>query len=241
LIPTLPGSWQEALGGELAKPYFAALREFVGAERAKGPVFPADPRVFSALQSTPLDEVKVLLLGQDPYHGPGQAHGLAFSVPPGVPPPPSLVNILRELRDDLGCPAPAHGCLTPWARRGVLLLNAVLTVRAHEPNSHKGRGWERFTDEVIRRVDAKPEPVVFLLWGAYAQKKAALIDTARHTVLTAAHPSPLSARCGFFGSRPFSRINAALRAAGRGEIDWRLPENATSEALNEPALSLNRP
>jgi uracil-DNA glycosylase len=165
----------------------------------------------------------VLILGQDPYHGPGQAHGLAFSVKPGVKPPPSLVNVFKELRSDLGVPEPKDGYLEPWAKQGVLLLNAVLTVREGQANAHEGHGWEGFTDAVIRAVSAKQEPVVFLLWGSYAQKKEALIDTERHVVLEAPHPSPLSAKRGFFGSRPFSRANEALEARGREPIDWRLP------------------
>jgi uracil-DNA glycosylase len=171
--------------------------------------------------------VRVLLLGQDPYHDRDQAHGLCFSVRPGVPAPPSLVNMLRELRDDLGCEIPDHGCLTAWARQGVLLLNTVLTVRAHQANSHRNQGWERFTDAVIRRVQDKPQPVVFVLWGQPARKKAVLIDADRHTIVQAAHPSPLSARRGFFGSRPFSAVNQALVRNGQPPIDWQLlPRNA---------------
>ncbi|HET6230439.1 MAG TPA: uracil-DNA glycosylase [Longimicrobiaceae bacterium] len=220
----LPGPWQKLLGDETEKPYFAKLREFVDAERAAHEVYPPEDEVFTALRLTPYDEVRVLVLGQDPYHGPGQAHGLAFSVCPGVRPPPSLANMFRELRDDLGCTIPNNGYLVPWARQGVLLLNAVLTVRAHEPNSHKGKGWETFTDAVIRKVAEKDDRVVFVLWGGYAGKKEALIDAGRHTVIRSAHPSPLSARRGFFGSRPFSKINAALREAGKPEIDWQIPD-----------------
>jgi uracil-DNA glycosylase len=187
-------------------------------------VFPPIPDVFNALKYTPYEEVKVFLLGQDPYHDDGQAHGLAFSVRPGIQPPPSLVNIFKELKSDVGCRIPNNGYLVPWAQQGVLLLNAVLTVRAHQPNSHKGQGWEQFTDAVIRAVGEKTDPVVFLLWGAYAQKKIDLIDTTRHVILKAPHPSPLSAKRGFFGSRPFSQANAALRASGRGEIDWQIPD-----------------
>jgi uracil-DNA glycosylase len=220
----LPKSWREAVGGELTKPYFRDLEAFVDAERERGDVFPPEEDVFNAFALTPLDDVSVLLLGQDPYHDDGQAHGLAFSVRPGVRRPPSLTNIFKELRDDLGCTIPNNGYLVPWAERGVMLLNAVLTVRAHAPNSHKGKGWETFTDAVIAAVAAKDAPVVFILWGAYAQKKAALVDEGRHTILRAAHPSPLSARNGFFGSRPFSKANAALRAAGRPEIDWQIPD-----------------
>ncbi|HEX5690728.1 MAG TPA: uracil-DNA glycosylase, partial [Roseiflexaceae bacterium] len=166
----------------------------------------------------------VLLLGQDPYHDHNQAHGLCFSVRPGIRPPPSLANMFKELKDDLGCRVPNNGYLVPWAEQGILMLNAVLTVRAHTPNSHKGKGWERFTDAIIRAVSANDQRVVFVLWGGYAQKKLALIDAERHVVIQSAHPSPLSARNGFFGSQPFSRINAELRAAGRPEIDWQIPD-----------------
>jgi uracil-DNA glycosylase len=222
----LPESWQAVVGDELGKPYFAELARFVDGERARQTVFPPEEDVFNALRYTPFDQVTVLLLGQDPYHDEGQAHGLCFSVRPGVKPPPSLANIFTELERDLGCRRPDNGYLVPWAEQGVLLLNAVLTVRAHTANSHKGRGWERFTDQVIRAVSARAAPAVFVLWGAYAQKKIELIDTARHAVVQAAHPSPLSARFGFFGSRPFSRINAQLRATGQREIDWKLPNVA---------------
>ena len=220
----LPASWQPALGEELSKPYFQQLQQFVADERRQHTVFPPDEDVFNALRYTPYDQVRVFLLGQDPYHDDGQAHGLAFSVRPGVKPPPSLVNIFKELRDDAGCRVPNNGYLVPWAEQGVLLLNAVLTVRAHTPNSHKNRGWETFTDAVLRAVNAKPDPVVFVLWGGYAQKKLSLIDTARHTVLQSAHPSPLSARSGFFGSKPFTAINEALKATGKPEIDWQIPD-----------------
>jgi uracil-DNA glycosylase len=220
----LQGEWRRALDGEFAKPYWGRLQEFVAEERRAHDVYPPEGDVYAALDLTPLSEVRVVLLGQDPYHNVGQAQGLCFSVRPGVTPPPSLVNIFRELREDVGCRVPDNGSLTPWARQGVLLLNAVLTVRAHAPNSHAGRGWESFTDSVLRAVNAKPDPVVFVLWGAYAQKKAALVDTARHTLVQSAHPSPLSARHGFFGSRPFSQVNAALQAGGRQDIDWCIPD-----------------
>jgi uracil-DNA glycosylase len=216
----LPASWLSRLSSEFGKSYFEKLQQFVDAERETKDVYPPEDDVFNALQHTPYHKVKVLLLGQDPYHDEGQAHGLCFSVKPGVRPPPSLKNIFKELKNDLNCPIPNHGCLTAWADQGVFLLNAVLTVRAHQPGSHKGKGWEVFTDEVIRTVNSQEEPVVFLLWGKYAQDKAKLIDAKRHTVLQAAHPSPLSAKNGFFGSRPFSRANQALRQAGRGEINW---------------------
>ncbi len=219
-----PASWQTLLAAELDKPYFQALQQFVDAERAAHTVFPPDNDVFNALKLTPYEHVNVMVLGQDPYHDDNQAHGLAFSVRPGIKPPPSLVNIFRELKSDLGCRTPNNGYLVPWAEQGVLLLNAVLTVRAHKPASHKGKGWETFTDAVITAVNAKDSPVVFVLWGAYAQKKQTLIDTDHHTVVQSAHPSPLSARNGFFGSRPFSQINAALGAAGKTEINWQLPD-----------------
>jgi len=215
--------WNPVLRAELAKPYWPELQRFVADERARHPVYPAPDEVFAALHLTPYAEVKVLILGQDPYHGAGQAHGLCFSVRPGVPPPPSLQNIFKELQSDLGIDPPDHGCLDAWATQGVLLLNATLTVRARQAASHQGKGWETFTDEVIRAVDAKPERVVFILWGASARKKKALVDASRHVVIESAHPSPLSAHNGFFGSRPFSRANEALVAAGRTPIDWRLP------------------
>jgi uracil-DNA glycosylase len=219
----LPEDWRAVLANELKKPYFRQLQEFLAEERQAHTVFPPEPDVFNALKLTPYDRTNVLLLGQDPYHDDGQAHGLCFSVRPGVKPPPSLVNIFKELRDDLGCTIPKHGYLARWAEQGVLLLNAVLTVRAHEPNSHKDKGWETFTDAIIRAVNDRPSPVVFVLWGAYAQKKAKLIDASRNPVLTAAHPSPLSAK-KFFGSRPFSAINEALISVGKPPIDWQLPE-----------------
>ena len=226
---TLPSDWQAALGPEMAKPYFAALETFINDERAAHEVFPSDADVFNALRLTPLETVRVFILGQDPYHDTGQAHGLAFSVLPGVKSPPSLANIFREMKTDLDLPVPPSSTLTPWAEQGVLLLNAVLTVRAHQANSHKNKGWETFTDAVIQAVAQKSAPVVFVLWGAYAQKKIPLIEQtekesgqARHTLIASAHPSPLSARNGFFGSRPLSRINAALEAAGVAPIDWRL-------------------
>lgn len=220
----LPESWQPVLADELEKPYFQQLTAFLIEERRKYTIYPPRGMVFTALALTPYEDVNVFILGQDPYHGDGQAHGLAFSVQPGVTPPPSLMNIFRELRSDLGCRIPNNGYLVPWAEQGVLLLNAVLTVRAHVANSHKDKGWEQFTDAVIRAVNARESQVVFVLWGGYAQRKLKLIDTNRHVVITSAHPSPLSASSGFFGSRPFSRINAALRKAGKPEIDWQLPD-----------------
>jgi uracil-DNA glycosylase len=223
----VPGPWADALRDELAQPYVEQLAAFVAAERAAHAVYPPEGEEFTALRLTPPEGLRVVILGQDPYHGPGQAHGLAFSVRLGVPPPPSLVNIFKELKSDLGLAPPGHGYLAEWARQGVLLLNTVLTVRAGEANSHKGKGWEKLTDAIIRRVSAGDHPVVFLLWGAPAQKKAALVDEGRHAVLRSAHPSPLSARNGFFGSRPFSRANAALAERGQPQVDWQLsPDGA---------------
>ncbi|NLV54193.1 MAG: uracil-DNA glycosylase [Acidimicrobiales bacterium] len=218
--------WNPVLREQLHRPYFADLRRFVDDERRHHRVYPPADEVFAALHLTPYAAVKVLILGQDPYHGPGQAHGLCFSVRPGVTIPPSLANIHAELRDDLGIEPPGHGCLEAWARQGVLLLNATLTVRAHQAASHQGKGWETFTDAVIEAVAAKPERVVFILWGASARRKRGLIDAARHTIIESPHPSPLSAHRGFFGSRPFSRANEALVAAGREPVDWSLPPEA---------------
>ena len=217
-------TWRPVLIAETEKPYWKPLQQFVRDERSKYKVFPPDKEVFAALHLTPYEEVKVLILGQDPYHEQGQAQGLCFSVRPDVAIPPSLVNIYKELHDDLGCKISNNGDLTPWAKQGVLLLNAVLTVRAHQANSHAGKGWENFTDAIIRAASAKPDRVVFVLWGAYARKKKPLIDLTRHVVIESAHPSPLSASNGFFGSRPFSKINAALREAGKPEIDWQIPD-----------------
>jgi uracil-DNA glycosylase len=214
--------WNPILRGEFDKAYWRELQDFVTAERGRGAVYPAPEDVFAALHLTPYALTRVLILGQDPYHGPRQAHGLCFSVPAGTAIPPSLVNIHRELADDLGIAVPDHGNLEAWARQGVLLLNATLTVRAGQAGSHQNKGWETFTDEVIAAVDAKPEHVVFILWGSYARRKRALIDAARHTVIESPHPSPLSAHNGFFGSRPFSRTNAALVAHGQQPIDWTL-------------------
>jgi uracil-DNA glycosylase len=216
--------WNPVLRAEFAKPYWAELQQFVASERGRATIYPPHDEVFAALHLTPYAEVKAVILGQDPYHGPDQAHGLCFSVRQGVPPPPSLQNIFKELETDVGVPAPNHGCLDSWARQGVLLLNASLTVRQGRAASHQNKGWETFTDEVLKAVNDKPERVVFILWGASARKKKALIDTSRHTVIESPHPSPLSASSGFFGSRPFSRANKALVEAGRDPIDWRIPD-----------------
>lgn len=221
----LDPSWLEPLQAEFDQLYMADLKRFLLAEREAGKrIFPAGANWFRALDLTPLDQVKVVILGQDPYHGPGQAHGLCFSVPEGVRPPPSLVNIYKELASDLGIRPPAHGFLEHWAGQGVLLLNSVLTVEMGQAASHRDRGWERFTDAVIRLVNAKPDPVVFLLWGSYAQKKAAFVEAGRHLVLKAPHPSPLSAHSGFLGCQHFSRTNAFLESHGLTPIDWALPD-----------------
>lgn len=217
-------SWLAVLQGQFDAPYMAELKDFLAREREAGKrVYPKGSEWFHALDTTPLDRVRVVILGQDPYHGEGQAHGLCFSVKPGTPPPPSLVNIYKELKTDLGIATPGHGFLEHWAKQGVLLLNSVLTVEANRAASHQGKGWERFTDAVIAEVNALPHPVVFLLWGTYAQKKAAVVDGTRHLVLKSAHPSPLSAHNGFFGSKPFSKANAFLRQHGLPEVDWQLP------------------
>lgn len=222
----LPESWSRVLDDEVRQPYFVQLRRFVDGERQRHEVFPSAEDLFRAFELTPFERVRVVLLGQDPYHDEGQAHGLCFSVRPGVRLPPSLANIFRELRNDGGGNIPEHGCLTAWASQGVLMLNTVLTVRAHQPHSHRRQGWERFTDAVIHAVNAAPKPVVFMLWGGPARKKAALIDTDRHAIVQAAHPSPLSAHRGFFGSQPFSSANRALQQRGQPPIDWRLAPDA---------------
>ncbi len=214
--------WDALLADEFHRDYYLRLREFLKREYRTQTVYPDMHHIFYALQVTSYSDVRAVILGQDPYHGPGQAHGLCFSVQPGVAPPPSLQNIFRELHDDLGISVPATGCLTPWTKQGVLLLNTVLTVRQGQPNSHKSKGWEPFTDRIITLLDNREKPMVFLLWGANAGAKAALLRNPRHLTLRAAHPSPLSASKGFFGCRHFSQTNAFLRAQGEGEIDWRL-------------------
>jgi len=222
----LEESWKEALSPEFESPYMQQLKSFLVEEKQRGKViFPRGSEYFRALDLTPLDEVQVVILGQDPYHGSGQAHGLCFSVRPGVRIPPSLVNIYKELETDLGIPPARHGFLESWAKQGVLLLNSVLTVEESQAASHQGKGWERFTDAVIRKVNDECDAVVFMLWGSYAQKKAAFVDTERHLVLKAAHPSPLSAHNGFLGCRHFSKANAYLAENGREPIDWALPSN----------------
>ncbi|HEX3677317.1 MAG TPA: uracil-DNA glycosylase [Sphingomicrobium sp.] len=221
----LHSSWLEPLKAEFAERYMAELKRFLVAERDRGRrIFPRGSEWFRALDLTPLDEVRVVILGQDPYHGEGQAHGLCFSVRPGVRPPPSLVNIYKELERDLSIRPRRHGFLEHWAEQGVLLLNSVLTVEMGRAASHRDRGWERFTDRIIREVNAKPDPVVFMLWGRYAQKKAAFVDTSRHLVLKASHPSPLSAHSGFLGCGHFSKANSFLKSRGLEPVDWALPE-----------------
>jgi len=218
----VPGEWNSVLSDEFQKPYWKQLGEFLIQERSSQTIYPPESEVFSAFELTPYQKVNVLLLGQDPYHQRNQAHGLCFSVKPGIKPPPSLKNIYQELQQDLGFPIANHGYLANWAKQGILMLNAVLTVREGQANSHKNQGWELFTDEVITKVNEKPEPVIFVLWGGYARKKIKLIDTNRHLVIESAHPSPLSAYHGFFGSKPFSAINSGLRIWGKPEIDWEL-------------------
>ncbi len=226
----LQEDWREALAGEFAQPYMADLRRFLVQERDAGKrIYPRANNWFRALDLTPPEKVRVVILGQDPYHGPGQAHGLCFSVPPGVKIPPSLMNIYKELKSDLNILPSNHGFLESWAEQGVLLLNSVLTVEEARAASHAGKGWERFTDAVIRHVASAADPVVFMLWGSYAQKKAAFVDSSRHLVLKSVHPSPLSAYGGFFGSGHFSKANQFLENAGRGHIDWALPENPVAQ------------
>lgn len=223
----LDASWLDVLGDEFDKSYMGELRQFLLEEKQKGKtLFPPGSQIFYALDRTPFDKVKVVILGQDPYHGPGQAHGLCFSVQPGVAPPPSLVNIYKEMESDLGLAPPPHGCLSSWADQGVLLLNSVLTVEAHKAASHQGRGWESFTDRVIRELEGRREHLVFILWGGYARKKGNFIRRDRHLVIESPHPSPLSAYRGFLGSRPFSRSNAYLEETGQSAIQWKLPETA---------------
>lgn len=220
----LEASWKARIGDHFDRPEMLALADFLRAEKHAGKaIFPPGADIFAALDATPFDAVKVVILGQDPYHGPGQAHGLCFSVRPGVGVPPSLANIFTEIERDLGFARPDHGCLLPWARRGVLLLNAVLTVQAGMAGSHQGRGWEGFTDRVVDALNREREGLVFLLWGSYAQAKGKLIDSRRHCVLRAPHPSPLSAHRGFLGCRHFSKTNQYLEASGRAPVDWSLP------------------
>lgn len=218
--PSIDLSWKEQLTDEFNADYFTKLKEFLITEKQTQRVFPPGNKIFSAFNHTPFDKVKVVILGQDPYHGEGQAHGLCFSVPDGVAKPPSLVNIFKEINDDLGLPVPSTGNLEKWADQGVLLLNATLTVRANIAGSHQKRGWENFTDAAIKKLSDKRENLVFILWGRFAQNKEVLIDASKHCILKSAHPSPLSAYNGFFGCKHFSKTNEYLRSKGIGEIDW---------------------
>lgn len=223
----LEDSWKKALSGEFEKPYMAELRKFLSSEIQKGKtIYPKPSEYFAAFQHTPISQVKVVILGQDPYHGPGQAHGLCFSVKPGVVPPPSLKNIFQELKSDTGCEIPNHGCLVDWTRQGVLLINSVLTVENGQAASHRDRGWEKFTDKVIEVLNRQERPIVFMLWGSYAQKKGQYIDRQKHLILESVHPSPLSAYRGFLGCRHFSKANEFLISRGIAPVDW--------EVSNEP-------
>lgn len=221
-MAAIQNDWLDALKEEFRQPYYKKLFQTVNEEYRTRQIFPPADDIFNAFHLTPLHEVKVVILGQDPYHGAGQAHGLCFSVRPGVDIPPSLVNIYQELHDDLGCTIPNHGCLTKWAKQGVLLLNTLLTVRAHQANSHKGIGWEEFTDAAIRKLNEQDRPIVFMLWGRPAQAKKSMLHNPRHLILEAPHPSPLSAYRGFFGSRPFSQANRFLEAQGVEPVDWQI-------------------
>ena len=220
--PAIEESWKVVLGKEFGKTYMAELKAFLVEEKKRYRIFPPGSLIFNAFNQTPFGSVKVVILGQDPYHGFGEAHGLCFSVPEGVPNPPSLINIFKEIENDLAIPPPRHGNLTSWARQGVLLLNATLTVRENQAGSHQNKGWETFTDEAIRQLSAQREGLIFVLWGKFAEAKEALIDKSKHFILTAPHPSPFSANRGFFGCRHFSRINELLKQMGKQQIDWRL-------------------
>lgn len=215
--------WGQYLKEEMAQPYYRQLRQFLIGEYSTKQVYPDMYSIFNALHYTSYADTKVLILGQDPYHEPGQAHGLSFSVQPNVPPPPSLVNIFKELETNLGCTVPNNGCLEPWARQGVLLLNTVLTVQAHRANSHRDKGWEIFTDKIISLLNQREKPVAFILWGSPARRKKAMITNPQHFIVESPHPSPLSAYRGFFGSRPFSKVNKFLESVGEEPINWQLP------------------
>ena len=215
--------WAELLADELQQPYYRELRQFLIQEYRTHRIYPDMFAIFNALHYTAYHDTKVVILGQDPYHGPGQAHGLSFSVLPGVQPPPSLLNIFKELQTDLGCTIPNNGCLKPWAEQGVLLLNTVLTVREHQAGSHQQRGWETFTDKIISLLNEREKPMAFILWGSPARRKKQMITNPKHYIVESPHPSPLSAHRGFFGSRPFSKVNDFLQATGQEPIDWQLP------------------
>lgn len=215
--------WAQYLNSELKEPYYLQLRQFLINEYKTQQIFPDMYDIFNALHYTSYYDTKVVILGQDPYHGDGQAHGLSFSVKPGIKPPPSLVNIFKELHDDLGCFVPNNGCLKPWTEQGVLLLNTVLTVRAHQANSHRNMGWEHFTDKIIELLNEREKPIAFILWGAPARRKKKMITNPKHFIVESAHPSPLSAYNGFFGSRPFSKVNKFLESVGEKPIDWQIP------------------
>lgn len=216
-------SWKTALKAEFEKPYFAELKRFLQAEKAAGKtIYPPGSLIFNAFNSTPFDQVRIVILGQDPYHGPGQAHGLCFSVQHGVKPPPSLVNIYKELQSDVGITLPTHGCLQSWTTQGVFLLNAILTVEANKPASHQKKGWEEFTNAAIQQLSLQREGLIFMLWGNFAQQKAALIDERKHTILKAPHPSPFSAHTGFLGCGHFSKANAILTARGESPVNWQV-------------------
>jgi len=228
----LEESWKTRLEPEFKEPYMGELREFLLSRKsAAAVIYPAGSKIFNALNSTPFEQVKVVILGQDPYHGPGQAHGLCFSVRLGVPTPPSLINIFKEIESDLGIPTPDHGCLQSWASQGVLLLNAVLTVERGNAGAHQDKGWERFTDQVIRRLNSERDALVFMLWGSYALKKGSVIDRARHCVLSAPHPSPLSAYRGFFGCRHFSKANEYLKQHNLEPVNWELQQAVNAEHI----------
>ena len=222
ITPNIEESWKKVLWDEFQQPYFAELKQFLLEEKRKYTVYPPGPMIFNAFNKTPFDKVKVALIVQDPYHEPGQAHGLCFSVQDGVPHPKSLINIFKELHDDVGFEIPVNGNLEKWTEQGVFLLNATLTVRAHEAGSHQNHGWERFTDAAISKLSMQREGLVFLLWGNYAKQKEALIDTSKHYILSTVHPSPLSAHRGFFGCKHFSKTNELLRQMGKSEINWQL-------------------
>lgn len=234
----ITNSWGNILASELEEPYFKSLCAFLEGEYQTQTIYPKQDEIFNALELTSYEATKVVILGQDPYHGSGQAHGLSFSVRPGIAAPPSLLNMFKELQADLGCSMPDNGYLVKWAEQGVLLLNTVLTVRQDTPNSHKGKGWERFTDRVIQKLNEREDPVIFVLWGSHAQAKMKWIDTDRHYVLKSVHPSPLSSYRGFFGSKPFSQVNTLLEQLGSPGIDWQIPNLQMPELLAQTDIGM---